>query len=278
MGFPRADRLPPPSRRRRRVTVASTASRHHGCRAGPISLIGYDPHGGNSLLRCAGIPQFACQPGLGIRAGDVDRFGTPVPAAHCRLAHQRAGLGRGSRLRRPRHEAQRQSRRRAGGRLRRLRRRIPGSRRHHEGGHEYPRSEHGGDAVEFRCGGRFLRGRSACGGDAAHGLYSRRQHLSSTVGQLHLRSTNRQAKPATRSRLPATRTKHRKRASFWSSAETSNYPVGDVEETARPDDSVQIVARLVSTAVDPEEMDAIVNALTQSAVILDAAWTSSTTD
>jgi len=44
-------------------------------------------------------------------------------------------------------------------------------------------------------------------------------------------------------------------------AEASNYPIGDIEETARPDDSVHIVARLVSTAVDPNEMDAIVDAL-----------------
>jgi putative Mg2+ transporter-C (MgtC) family protein len=53
--------------------------------------------------------------------------------------------------------------------------------------------------------------------------------------------------------------------------------VGDIEETARPDDSVHIVARLVSTAVDPNEMDAIVDALRQSDAVSDAAWKSSTT-
>jgi putative Mg2+ transporter-C (MgtC) family protein len=61
-------------------------------------------------------------------------------------------------------------------------------------------------------------------------------------------------------------------------AEAANYPVGDIEEIARPDDSVHIIARLVSTAVDPKEMDAIINALKQSDAVSDAAWKSSTTD
>jgi putative Mg2+ transporter-C (MgtC) family protein len=61
-------------------------------------------------------------------------------------------------------------------------------------------------------------------------------------------------------------------------AEASNYPVGDIEETARPDDSVHIIVRLVSTAVDPKEMDAIVNALRQSDAVSDVTWKFSTTD
>jgi putative Mg2+ transporter-C (MgtC) family protein len=61
-------------------------------------------------------------------------------------------------------------------------------------------------------------------------------------------------------------------------AEALNYPVGDVEEETRPDDRVHITGTLVSTAVDPNEMDAIVEALKQSPAILDASWKSSTTD
>jgi len=61
-------------------------------------------------------------------------------------------------------------------------------------------------------------------------------------------------------------------------AEASSYPVGDIEETTRPDQRIHIVARLVSTAVDPRELDAIVNALRGSDAISDAAWKSSTTD
>jgi putative Mg2+ transporter-C (MgtC) family protein len=61
-------------------------------------------------------------------------------------------------------------------------------------------------------------------------------------------------------------------------AEASNYPVGDIEEIARQDDGVHIIARLVSTAVNPKEMDAIVEVLRQSDAISDANWKSSTTD
>jgi putative Mg2+ transporter-C (MgtC) family protein len=60
--------------------------------------------------------------------------------------------------------------------------------------------------------------------------------------------------------------------------EASNYPVGDIQETIMPDDTAQIVARLVSTAVDPKEMDAVVAGLKQADAISDAAWTASTTD
>lgn len=61
-------------------------------------------------------------------------------------------------------------------------------------------------------------------------------------------------------------------------AEASNYPLGDIEQTAGLDDTVHIVARLVSTAVDPKEMDAIIDALKQSDAISDATWKSSITD
>jgi putative Mg2+ transporter-C (MgtC) family protein len=60
--------------------------------------------------------------------------------------------------------------------------------------------------------------------------------------------------------------------------EASNYPVGDIQEATKPDSSVQIIARLVSTAVDPREMDAVVNDLRLSDAISDASWSSSTTD
>jgi putative Mg2+ transporter-C (MgtC) family protein len=55
-------------------------------------------------------------------------------------------------------------------------------------------------------------------------------------------------------------------------AEASDYPVGDIEETAKPDDSIRIVARRVGNAVDSNEMDVIVDALGQSDAISDAIW------
>ena len=60
--------------------------------------------------------------------------------------------------------------------------------------------------------------------------------------------------------------------------EASDYPIGDIEETTRSDNTVHIIARLVSTAVDPDEMDAIVRALRSSDAISDASWKSSTSD
>jgi putative Mg2+ transporter-C (MgtC) family protein len=60
--------------------------------------------------------------------------------------------------------------------------------------------------------------------------------------------------------------------------EAQNYPVRDVEVTERGDDDVEIVATLVSTAIDPDEIDAVVARLKQADFISDATWSLRTSD
>lgn len=60
--------------------------------------------------------------------------------------------------------------------------------------------------------------------------------------------------------------------------EDADYPVGDVEITDRSGDSVEIVATLVSTAVDPEEIDAVTTYMENRPEISNATWEGSTKD
>jgi putative Mg2+ transporter-C (MgtC) family protein len=59
--------------------------------------------------------------------------------------------------------------------------------------------------------------------------------------------------------------------------EAAQYPVGDVEAIERAD-GAEIVARLTSTAVDAEELDAVVAAIERMPGVRHATWASSTED
>ena len=60
--------------------------------------------------------------------------------------------------------------------------------------------------------------------------------------------------------------------------EEANYPVREIEVTERSEDVTELAATLISTAVHPEEMDAVVAALEASPLIAHASWSSSATD
>jgi putative Mg2+ transporter-C (MgtC) family protein len=60
--------------------------------------------------------------------------------------------------------------------------------------------------------------------------------------------------------------------------EAADYPVSDVEITDRGNNTVEIVATLVSTAVDPHEIEAVTSYLEQQKGVSDASWDGSTRD
>lgn len=60
--------------------------------------------------------------------------------------------------------------------------------------------------------------------------------------------------------------------------EEADYPVGDIEISDRGADSVEIIATLVSTAVDPEEIDAVTSYMEDQRDIASATWEGSTKD
>ena len=60
--------------------------------------------------------------------------------------------------------------------------------------------------------------------------------------------------------------------------EASHYPVGDVEVVERADGGVEIVATLVSTAVEAPELDAVAADLERRPGVRHATWDVSTTD
>ncbi len=60
--------------------------------------------------------------------------------------------------------------------------------------------------------------------------------------------------------------------------EAASYPVGDVEESQRADGVVALTATLVSTAVNPHELDAVVRELRTLEGVAHAAWSGSTRD
>jgi putative Mg2+ transporter-C (MgtC) family protein len=60
--------------------------------------------------------------------------------------------------------------------------------------------------------------------------------------------------------------------------EGANYPVREIEIFERSEDVTEVVATLISTAVHPQEMDAVVAALERSPLVSHASWSSSATD
>lgn len=60
--------------------------------------------------------------------------------------------------------------------------------------------------------------------------------------------------------------------------EAAQYPVSDVTTIERSEEAVDIVARLISTAVDRTELDHVVEKLERLPAISHATWESSTTD
>jgi len=60
--------------------------------------------------------------------------------------------------------------------------------------------------------------------------------------------------------------------------ENAKYPVADIEVVETGDDLLEIVAKLVSTAVDPNELNAVVGDLQHQAGVRHATWEVSTED
>jgi putative Mg2+ transporter-C (MgtC) family protein len=60
--------------------------------------------------------------------------------------------------------------------------------------------------------------------------------------------------------------------------EKANYPVADVKVVEHGDDLLEIVATLVSTAIDPKELDAVVAGFERQPGVRHATWEVSTTD
>ena len=60
--------------------------------------------------------------------------------------------------------------------------------------------------------------------------------------------------------------------------ENAKYPVADIEVVETGDDLLEIVAKLVSTAVDPNELNAVVADLQRQAGVRHATWEASTAD
>jgi putative Mg2+ transporter-C (MgtC) family protein len=58
--------------------------------------------------------------------------------------------------------------------------------------------------------------------------------------------------------------------------EDAQYPVGNVEVVDRGEDEVEIVATLISTAVDSEEIDAVTDYMEKQPGVVHATWESST--
>jgi putative Mg2+ transporter-C (MgtC) family protein len=57
--------------------------------------------------------------------------------------------------------------------------------------------------------------------------------------------------------------------------EKASYPVRDVEVIERSDDVTELSAKLVSTAIEPPELDAVAAALEASPLVTHASWSSS---
>ncbi|MBV8961945.1 MAG: MgtC/SapB family protein [Hyphomicrobiales bacterium] len=60
--------------------------------------------------------------------------------------------------------------------------------------------------------------------------------------------------------------------------EAAHYPVSDVEIEERPEDRVEIVATLVSTAIEPDEIETVIRTLKSAPAVRDASWTVRTSD
>jgi putative Mg2+ transporter-C (MgtC) family protein len=60
--------------------------------------------------------------------------------------------------------------------------------------------------------------------------------------------------------------------------EEASYPVREVEVAPRSDDVVELTATLVSTAIEPSELDAVTAALEASPLVTHASWSSTADD
>jgi putative Mg2+ transporter-C (MgtC) family protein len=60
--------------------------------------------------------------------------------------------------------------------------------------------------------------------------------------------------------------------------DSANYPIRDIEVLERSDDVTEIAASLVSTAVEPAELDAVAASLERSPLVAHASWSASTED
>jgi putative Mg2+ transporter-C (MgtC) family protein len=60
--------------------------------------------------------------------------------------------------------------------------------------------------------------------------------------------------------------------------ETANYPVRDIEVIEREGGDIEIVATLLGTAAEPDELDTIVAALDRNAMVESASWSIRTTE
>jgi putative Mg2+ transporter-C (MgtC) family protein len=68
------------------------------------------------------------------------------------------------------------------------------------------------------------------------------------------------------------------RALLVDALEAAQYPVSDVEVVEHGDATVEVVATLVSTAIDPEEIDAVVARLAKAPSVTHGGWEASTRD
>ena len=60
--------------------------------------------------------------------------------------------------------------------------------------------------------------------------------------------------------------------------EAANYPLQNLEAIERERGGTELVATLMSTAADPQELDAIVSRLEDSPLVENASWTLRTTE
>jgi putative Mg2+ transporter-C (MgtC) family protein len=60
--------------------------------------------------------------------------------------------------------------------------------------------------------------------------------------------------------------------------ENASYPIRDVEVSERSDDVTELAATLVSTSIEPDELDAVAIALKASPLVSHASWSSTTDD
>jgi putative Mg2+ transporter-C (MgtC) family protein len=60
--------------------------------------------------------------------------------------------------------------------------------------------------------------------------------------------------------------------------EKASYPIREVEVTERSDDVTELTATLVSTAIEPSELDAVADALQTSPLVSHASWSSTAED
>lgn len=60
--------------------------------------------------------------------------------------------------------------------------------------------------------------------------------------------------------------------------EAASYPIRDIEVVERSEEVTELAATLVSTAVDPDELDAVASSLSASPMVTHASWSSSADD